>query len=525
MGRGMDSPNGFEKRQYKLRALSLSSDPSNKQPDPSSEQPLEPVRGWFGHPNAVVSPRLQVALALGWLVLIVAFSATPIYKAVCKPDAGTNKDYDIWYQTGLTVAAGGELYPRDPLRYAEFLYPPAAGAILAPLSMLGRSTCVTLLVLANVVSWIAAQYLALHLIGALRSPRRAAVCIVPFVCTGWYVSDNFLLGQPNVFLLAILLSAFVALRHGWQTAAGMAIGLATAIKAFPIMAICYLVYRKQWVATAAMLITTIGLTLLAPMPFRGVARSLDDADAWLHGMVFRYDEEGIAMRPQKSYEWKNQSLIATCNRLLRPVVVDVYDEKLPDGSSRRQAVTANVLSLPFRTIHLIILAAAASFCLAFVAVMPGKTAVDRNTETDNIEQSMLLVMMTVMSPISWFYYGVWLLFPHMVIWNEIDRPGTPVVPRGRLLVGWLVSLGLLNFLYGHHGLRQLRAVGWPFFGYTGIFLLLGWLMIAKRRQLWAAAERATNEHAVAQATVAYAAGALTHESVKLVPSDHRRNAA
>jgi hypothetical protein len=44
----------------------------------------------------------------------------------------------------------------------------------------------------------------------------------------------------------------------------------------------------------------------------------------------------------------------------------------------------------------------------------------RTSETDAIELAMLLVLITILSPISWLYYGVWLLYPFAIVAQFIE---------------------------------------------------------------------------------------------------------
>ena len=107
----------------------------------------------------------------------------------------------------------------------------------------------------------------------------------------------YLLGQPNLLLLCLMLGAFACLRGGRPWSAGALVGLAAGIKAFPVLALGYLVYRRQWKATAATVVTLAALLLVLPMPFRGPAKAWGDLVVWTKGMVLKYDEGQIAQRP------------------------------------------------------------------------------------------------------------------------------------------------------------------------------------------------------------------------------------
>jgi Glycosyltransferase family 87 len=112
------------------------------------------------------------------------------------------------------------------------------------------------------------------------------------------VIENYLLGQPNLLLLALMLTALVCLRTGKEWTAGALIALATAIKAFPLLAIGYLAYRRHWKAMVSTLLFLIFFLIVFPSPFRGIRVNLEDLQTWTQGML-RYDEESISQRPQR----------------------------------------------------------------------------------------------------------------------------------------------------------------------------------------------------------------------------------
>ena len=109
---------------------------------------------------------------------------------------------------------------------------------------------------------------------------------------------------------------------GRQLGAGVLVATAAAIKAFPILALGYLVYRRMWTASAATVAVLAAWLLIAPLPFRTPAQAVDDVIVWSRGMVFTYNSHGIAQRPLRSYSYKNQSIMALVHRLLRDVPAD-----------------------------------------------------------------------------------------------------------------------------------------------------------------------------------------------------------
>jgi alpha-1,2-mannosyltransferase len=152
--------------------------------------------------------------------------------------------------------------------------------------------------------------------------RHPLVVILPSLSIIVLVYNIYLLGQPNLLLLAFLLGSFACLRLGRHVGAGALLATAAAIKAFPILAIGYLIYRRMWTATATTVAVLAAWLLIAPLPFRTLAQAVDDLVVWSQGMVFTYNSHGIAQRPFRSYSYKNQSIMALVHRLLRDVPAD-----------------------------------------------------------------------------------------------------------------------------------------------------------------------------------------------------------
>ena len=89
-----------------------------------------------------------------FLLLMVVFSAIPL---TIDLRSMPNKDYSLWYQVGVAVRQGMDIYP-DPAtgRLFPFMYPPSAAAILGFMSPLGKHGTTLVLVLAHSAAWVGA---------------------------------------------------------------------------------------------------------------------------------------------------------------------------------------------------------------------------------------------------------------------------------------------------------------------------------------------------------------------------------
>jgi hypothetical protein len=345
-------------------------------------------------------------------VILVVFVTVPIWHSV---RGHSTKDYWVWYQTGQTVLQGGEIYP-DRWHKFPFMYPPPCALFLAPIAALGQTGLVVVLALVNAAAWIYAILFSVRLATGERQRADLLLYLVPSLIMGAHIWGNFLLGQPSVVLLALMLGAFIALQRKYYWLAGALVAFAAAIKAFPVMAIVYLIYRRYWIAVASLVVTLMFLLIVLPIPFRGFALAKQDLRRWSNGMLFKYDENGVGQRLGRSTSWKNQSIWGVANRLLRHVE---YDHKYEP----HEPVYANFADLDFKTVNVVILVCALGFGLGFIAVM--RRAAARTPETDAIEFALLLLLILVFTPLSFGYLFGWLLYPFTVVVQRLaTRPGS-----------------------------------------------------------------------------------------------------
>lgn len=344
--------------------------------------------------------------------VLVVFVIVPIWHSL---RGHSTKDYWVWFQTGQTVLQGGEIYP-DRWHKFPFMYPPSCAMFLAPVSALGLIGLVIVLALVNAAAWICSIIFSVRLATGRTGRARFLVYLIPGLVMGAHVWGNFLLGQPSLVLLALMLGAFLCLQSKREWPAGVLIAIAAAIKAFPVIAIVYLIYRRYWIATASLLLALIFFLIVLPTPFRGFSQTQQDLERWSSGMLFKYDETGVGQRLGRSNSWKNQSIWGVANRMLRHVE---YDHKYEP----HEPVYANVADLDFKTVNRIILGCALALGLVFITAMPRRGG--RTRETDAIEFALLLLLILVFTPLSFGYLFAWLLYPLTVVTHRIlESPGT-----------------------------------------------------------------------------------------------------
>ena len=361
-----------------------------------------------------------------WIFIVTAivFSAVPFLHYL---RGRSIMDYKLWYDTGRHVLAGDEIFFLRSGKY-DFMYPPTCALFLAGASLLGQAGLILLLVTINSAAWFCSVRLAAILAGGQSHIKNAWVYLIPSLLLIVYIWSSYHLGQPHLVLLALMLGAFVGLRTKREIPAGALIAVAAAIKAFPGIAIIYLVYRRYWKAAASLIVTLAFLLLILPAPFRGFERAWRDHEKWSVGML-KYDATGVAQRPMRSHSWKNQSLVGVGNRLLRHIDSDA-------APGPHTPIYVNFADLKFATVNAIVIGVALALGTLFLAAMPHRAM--RTVESDAMEFALLVLMILMTTPLSFGYFFSWLVLPFAVITQRV------IDGKGSALLWWsLPALALL----------------------------------------------------------------------------------
>jgi hypothetical protein len=394
-------------------------------------------------------------------VTAIVFSAVPLLHYF---RGRSIMDYELWYDTGKHVLAGDEIFFFRSGKY-DFMYPPTCALFLAGASLLGQAGLILLLVVINSAAWFHGIRLAAILVAGERHVKNALLYLVPSLLLIVYIWSSYHLGQPHLVLLALMLGAFAALRAKREVCAGALIAIAASIKAFPAIAIIYLVYRRYWTAAASLVVTLAFLLLILPAPFRGFERAWRDLEKWSVGML-KYDATGVAQRPMRGYSWKNQSLVGVGNRLLRHIDTDA-------APGPHTPIYVNFADLKFATVNAILISVALALGLLFVAAMPQRAM--RTAETDAIEFALLVLMILMTSPLSFGYFFSWLMLPFAVITQRV------LAGKGAALLWWsLPALALLALaLFSPQGAQ---TYGNTFFGTLLLFIGLAIELLRYKRK-------------------------------------------
>lgn len=402
---------------------------------------------WLEEPG----PR-RVVITL-FTLLVVTFTLLPCARYL---RTGTQMDYHAWYDAAQTVLQGRAIYPHETT--FPFMYPPTCALLLAIPASLGKAAMILLLCIVNTIAWL----LALWGCAQVLPPRyRTATIVFSNAIVIVFIWSSYHLGQPSLILFSLVVGGLLCLRANRQGGAGALVALATAIKAFPFLVVIYLLYRRYWLATLALLLAIVILLLWVPVPFRGLRQTLHDVNDWQRGML-RYRASGIAQRGGRGYSWKNQSIFGLANRMLREVSVNDEGEPL---------VYANRISLSFTAVNLIICAAALGFGFSFILALP------RLPHSGyDLEIAALLILVLLFTPLAFGYLFSWLILPLAALFSRVltinSRPA---------LVCIVIAVALLAMTAVAP--RQTQIYGSVFFAAVALYLGLITELRRGKRQL------------------------------------------
>jgi hypothetical protein len=140
----------------------------------------------------------------------------------------------------------------------------------------------------------------------------------------------------------------------------------------------------------------------------------------------------------------------------------------------------NVLSLDFRTVTLITLAAMLGLSLFVAAVMPPRAR--RTRETDALEFALVTLLTVIFSPLSFNYAYVWLMYPTaLALHRVLGEPSTPSARPRRPALAWLAAV-LLIPASAISMQQAAQACGNLFVPALLLVFGLGWMLRAEGRR-------------------------------------------
>lgn len=279
-------------------------------------------------------------------------------------------DFDLCRELGRRFLAGEPLYAGG----LHYPYPPAAALFFAPLALVPAPLAFVL----RYASALLALALTLRWLGTRSSsqPRDGSTTALLALGLGvHYVVRDLDDAGAHLLLLGLVMLGFAAHGRGRHVAAGLALGLAAAVKAPLALVLPYLAWKGERRAAATMLGGMLLWTVL-PAARMGASPWLDHERQW--------------------------ASVAVGSALGAPGAGADESERRPQNQSLRRVVERGAERLVGSR------AARAAGLAASVALLIGLAAWTRSRGTgfDHLERAAVLVTALLLSPVTWVQHLV-----------------------------------------------------------------------------------------------------------------------
>lgn len=416
-------------------------------------------------PATTFGQRLSGAL----LVLLATAAFALITGEAFKPRPGFVGDFTQDWLSARDVREGRPAYGSlpDALRRhfgaeppEDFLpwnaHPPGSVLLVLPFALLEHHRAFFVWNLVTFPLFVAAVWFVVAELAPGRGLRAAGIAAGVGVLgvTCYPLHQQVVLGQFNALLAFLMTVAWAADRNDRPRLAGVAVGVAVAVKLFPALLLVYFVCARRWKSAGVALLTAGALT--------GVAVAVLGADAFV-----TYARDVVpAVSAKYATQWNNISLSAFWLRLFDPT---------PES---------RVVAL----VHAPLLgkALAALSRVASIAVVALTAWRARSFEARDRAFALAMVAMVLVSPIAWPHYLVLLVVPVGLLLATLGGTSWRWALFACLVVMWLPETFVPGLAFGrefaermsvhrHDPLSPVQNVlvaSVPFYAPLGLFLLL-----------------------------------------------------
>lgn len=377
------------------------------------------MRGWFERVLMILTVALAiVGIALGLRQLI----SSPL-----------QRDFDAYYSAARMANAGFSVYaptvdsllgpgsPAPPHR--EYVYPPLLAGLLRPVAALPYRVAATGWLLGN-IALLGILLLAVRRVSAVARHHYWWTLALLIALPATYIT--WIEGQVSLILAVLILLAVPSLagvaapagRPGNDMRAGVALGLAGALKVYPVVLLPIFAWHRRWRVVAAAVITGVLATGIGA----GLAGGVGDLRYW-----FTHILRGVAQRPWPA----NQSLAACLERLASTAPLSVWT------GSAEVMVPLRAL-LPSREVAVALTLSVQVALLLVSACVLWRRRAHRSDHALRRDVGLAVLLMSVVVPVVWDHYYTQLLLPAALLADDASRDR--VSRRALLAAGLLIVL-------------------------------------------------------------------------------------
>jgi hypothetical protein len=301
-----------------------------------------------------------------------------------------------------------------------FLYPPSSLLAFYPFSLVSYDAAKLILLITSHACFLAFLYLFFFRIKAVEFDAQTrwltAALFVAYVLNFYPVVDNFVWGQINLVVLALVCLSWLALkRDGHALAVAVPLSLAVLLKTYPILLLPLLVLRKRFGAAALLvaLVVAYGVVSWLVLP-RGL---------WADWAVNVAPTGGYGQQPFNLF-----------------FPVEPWNHSINGVGCFLQDRLKTVLGLPsryFTTPFTYLFSAFVGLVTLWLSFLSARKRM--GAKTLDLEVATYLQMMFLVAPLSWEHHIVYVLPSALMAVRMLFRGGA----RARVVVPVVASLFVL----------------------------------------------------------------------------------
>jgi hypothetical protein len=285
------------------------------------------------------------------------------------------------------------------------------------------------------------------------------------------VDSNFGNAQVNVFILALILAGARAWMRGHPGAAGIWLGLATALKLVPLFLCVVFLVRRSRTGIASCALSIFSFTILVPSICPGFRDNLLQLERWwvLHVRDFVAGGDGRVL--ERKYH-PGQSLMAVGYRLVM---------RSPETSMGNEGPAANVLDLDAETATWVVRGAQ----VAWLGITVASLLRSRSQDVSGARLRELGIAMCGalgLAPLVHKAHMVWLIVPYAILLSGAPWVLSASVRAARwsLVALSLASIGLTTPAIAGNAMAE------SFLSHDAVFLGLACVFAALLIDVWGA---------------------------------------
>lgn len=316
-----------------------------------------------------------------------------------------------------------------------YLYPPASLLAFYPFSLVTYDSAKLILLLASHACLLVFLYLFFFRIRAVEPDARSsgllAALLVVYVLNFYPVVDNFVWGQINLLVLALVAFSWLALkRGGGSLSVAVPLSLAVLLKTYPVLLLPLLVIRKRYAAAA--------LVVALVAAYAAASWAVIPEGLWRDWAANVAPTGGYGQRPFGLF-----------------FPVEPWNHSINGFGCFLQDRRGEILGLPTRYLTTPLTYALCAF-VGLVTVGLSFLSARRGTgrTTFDLEFATYLQMMFLVAPLSWEHHIAYVLPSALLAIAMLFRDGA----RARVLVPVVASLFVMAWDFPRDDMYRLGGV-------------------------------------------------------------------